>query len=386
MTVHLITSSSGFPNGTAAANRIKMIGLSLTEVGCQFKVYSNSVEYNKLNCTPNGLWNEIKYTYLHGQIKLNTSKIKKLLIYFKGVIRLNKVLQSLNSKDDIIYLYAQSEMFNLYTVLFCKLYKLKVVQEINEWHSELQFSYERFIRNYIMVRYSDGAIVISKEIDNKVKERNKNIKTITVPVLQSPNFNFKKSDKNIKPYCFWMGLINAYIKDVIFIIEGCGVAFSNNIDFDVVLSGPYSMESKNKILETAQRVKFPIENIKFLGYIDEKSLNEHCSNAYFYIIPMWNDQRSQSRFPTKLASFMFVGKPVITAKVGELGQLLTDDDNILFYECADKNSLAKKIVILFKDDILYDSLSQNSKKFALNTFNYKIYGNQLKCFFESFLI
>lgn len=384
MFIHLVTTSTGFPNGTAAANRIKMIAKALKEGGCGVGIYTNSVENNFLNTKVNGLYDDIPFLYLHETVKLNISKIRKIPLIVKGIFLLFQKLARLSKKEDVVYLYSQGDLQNIVIMLFCKFRELKIVQEINEWHSDFRYPYEKTVRLF-MVKYSDGAIIISNEINNRVLDINPKLKTTIIPILQSPSIADKIGPSSDLPYCFWMGLIDGYLKDILFIIEACGKSKENNpLDFNIVLSGPFSQDSKIKIIECANKAKFPINNIILLGYIEEKELNRICANAFFYIIPMWNDQRSNSRFPTKLATFMFFGKPVITCEIGEIGKTLTDKKNVIFYKSGEVDDLSLRINEIFENKELYKVVSENSKIYAFNNFNYKNYSQKLIIFFKEY--
>ena len=261
-----------------------------------------------------------------------------------------------------------------------------MIQEINEWyHNDLNRKLERFIVEGPLVKKSDAAVVISETIERKVLEINPNLKVLRIPVLEdfSKSSLKQENDGPATKYCFWMGDVIGYLHDVVFITKALGEVYKAGISLEFFISGPSNNQSLQQIIETANQYGFPEQNIKLLGYLDEDELNRHCRDAYFFVVPLWDDERSKSRFPTKIASFMQAGKPVISCKLGEISNLLTDRENILFYKEGDCIDLADKIGELVNDKDLYDRISTNSMHFAIEKFNYMSYKNELKQLIES---
>ncbi|MFA6085488.1 glycosyltransferase [Mucilaginibacter sp.] len=388
MNINLITSVTGFPHGTATANRIKMIAKALINQGNHFCVYTNCFLFNKYNTLPKGQYEGIDFLYLHGHTEEINSNLKKLLLFLKGIIRLHHVISKLDPKIDIIYICAQGKIFNVITILLSKLYRIKVIEEINEWnHVVLNRKIEKIINEGPLIKWTDGAIVISNKLDRTIKAIVPNYTTILIPVLEdAEKFNrLTPVKENISQYCFWMGLVDGYLHDILFIIKGLGLAYKNGYNYNFTISGPYNQDSLNKIINNAAEFGYPFQNINLLGYISEDELMNQCKNAHFYIVPLADDIRSQSRFPTKVASYMFCGKPILTSKIGEVGSLLEDYYNVLYYTPDDFNSLSEKIKLLSTNVHLYKTICTNTTKFAINNFDYKIYGNRIHTFFSEIL-
>ena len=386
MNIVLVTDIIDFPNGTAGTMRVKMIGKALLESGCNFSIYTNTLKNNIFNNSASGIDEGIEFKYLHGTTSLDKIKLLKLFLFVKGIFALNRILSSKNKHIDIIYIYSHGSIFNLLTILLCKFYQLRIVQEINEWDTRENKKYlNTFISEGPMVKWSDAALVISKKIKEKVLSLNPDLKVYTLPVLEDPlKFEAHKVDYTThNNYCFWMGQVDGYLNDILLIIKSCSLAYKNGYHFSFVIAGEYSENSLDEITKTASHHGYPISNINLLGYLDEKELLCYCKCAYFYIVPLWNNQKSFYRFPTKLSTFLFCGKPIITCKVGDVGDLLTDNFNVLFYEPGDIQDLNHQITKLFDDSSLYINLCINSKYFANNILNYGKYSKSLHDFFTS---
>jgi glycosyltransferase involved in cell wall biosynthesis len=177
--------------------------------------------------------------------------------------------------------------------------------------------------------------------------------------------------------------VNGYINDVLLILEACAITYRQGHKLDLIISGPCNDASRIRLLNKARELEYPPEKLRLLGYISEEELAGYCRNAFCFIIPLWNSQKSFYRFPTKLASFMFCGRPVLTAQIGEVGEILTDGKDTLFFEPGNATDLAVKIEILFRDPALYEQICMNTRSFAEKQFNYSVYELPLKQFFTT---
>ena len=388
MNIHLITSITGFPNGTAAAKRIKMIAKVFQLSGHYFDVYTNVLVDASLNKSGYGCSEFIRFRYLHGVVNGHKSKIKKAYLFVKGMIALFPVIRKFNSQDDIVYIYSQGTLFNVVTILYCKFFGIKTIQEINEWyHREMNKAFQTWVMEGPMVKWSDAAIVISQSIQEEVLRINPSLPTTIIPVLEDP-LKYELSQQSLSSilkYVFWMGLVDGYFSDVELIVKALAKSQQQSHFYDFYISGPCSAQSKVKLEEIARELGFDFSRIHLLGYIDEEDLLNYCRNSHFFIVPLWDNKRSEARFPTKIATFMFCGKPVITCNVGEIARNLTDNENALFFNVGDESHLAEKIHLLEENPELYNRLCLNSIELARNKFGYANYKDTLNAFVQKLL-
>jgi glycosyltransferase involved in cell wall biosynthesis len=384
MRVNLITNLSGFPYGTATAKRINLVGKSILNSDIEFHVYTNGIQFDPYNTEVKGTHEGIPFEYLHEKsISKRLNKATKIWFFLIGCVNLLGIFRKFDKRIDIVYSYNHGNLFNVYIIFLCKLFKIRIVQEINEWfHNDLNKKLEKRIMEGPLVKHCNGAIVISDAIKKNVLKINSNIKLLKIPVLEDfslTNFDENHLDFDMK-YCFWMGDVNSYLKDVLFIIKACAEVYKSGTSINFYVSGPYNIDAITKIHEIANLHDLPVKNIKMLGYISETELKKYCQEAFLFIVPLWDDERSKSRFPTKIATFMQVGKPVISCGIGEIANLLTDSKNVLLYREGDYYDLAMKIIKLFNDQTLYESISKESYIFASQQFNYLTYSQDLRSF------
>lgn len=387
MNVHLVTSITGFPNGTAAAKRIKMIGKAFQLSGHNFDVYTNTLSDNNLNQSVTGSFEQIKFEYLHKTVKCRNSRFKKIHLFIKGVTSLFFIIQKFNPSVDVVYIYSQGTFFNVITTLYCKFFNVKVIQEINEWyHRELKRPVQTWITENPMIKWSNAAIVISHSIQEEVKKINLLLPTIIIPVLEDPEDYTATHSSPVSTntrYIFWMGLVDGYFSDVEIIIQALALSQKQSQHFDFYVSGPFSEAAKQKAIKIAEDFGYDVSRFHLLGYISEESLMDYCRNAYAFIVPLWNNKRSEARFPTKIATFMFCGRPVLTCNIGEITRNLIDRENALFFNVGDADDLSAKINLLANDQNLYNNICTNALQLARDKFGYENYSDTINSLINS---
>jgi len=388
MHIHLFTDITGFPFGTAAASRIRMIGKSLSLVDVSFTIYTSTIVYNKFNILQYGTFENIEYYYLHNCINLNKSKIIKVLLWFKGVSKMFLIIKSLDSTNDCVYIYSQGRLFNVFAVLFARLFKVKIVQEINEWDYKEQKGFlKKYILKYFMIKKSNGAIAISNNIIEKINEIKDEAKNLLLPVLEDSKIynNYSAEPFDDSKYCFWMGLVDGYWNDIDLLLKAFCITHKAGCFYELKIAGPISQGTTNRIYNTFKSYSIDLKYINILGYITEEDRIRYCKYASFFVVPLWNDDKSSHRFPTKIASFMFSGNPILTCNVGEVGRLLSNEENVIYFNVGDETDLANKIMLLFDNKELRDRIKKNSFDFAVEHFDFRMYSQPLYQFFKQII-
>lgn len=386
MNINLITDIAQFPVGMAPTHRIKMLGQSVIQGGNNFRVFTNTTVHNEFNTEGEGEYQSISFRYLHKRVKISNNRSKRLYFYLLGCIKLFFLIRKMDPAQDIAYIYSQGRMFNYYTILCCRICGIKIVQEINEWsHNDHKSPLKKRLIEGPIIRKSHGALVISAYINKQVLRKNPNIITEIIPVLEDPSRYASAPEQTDAPYCFWTGDVDGYLRDVIAVIEASALAWQAGYHFSLVLAGPCGNESRMRIHEAAEASGYPSEEISVPGFISEERLLDYCKKAYFFALPLWDNERSKARFPNKLAQFMFSGKPVITCRVGEVGRILYGTDSVLFYDAGDIVDFSLNMMHLFSDENRYLELCRLAKKVAGDNFSYLKYSDNLKSFFTMVL-
>lgn len=381
MNIICLTDITGFPNGEATAHRIKMVGKAVISAGANFSLYTtyfNKLSYNnewKGNCEG------IYFEYLHKTTQMNISPAKKIFLIQLAFLRLLILLVKLSRKENVIYSFSHGKLFNLIIIVICKLFRFKIVQEINEWdYNPYKYTFRRFMFKGPMIKWSDGAIIISESIKNNVLEIKKGFPYIKIPILSdceliNPEFN---ENENKVFYGLWVGLLKDYLDDVLLFADALDIINKNSsLNIKGVVCGRFTQKSKEEIYKHINESDFLLK-----GYVSNEELHKLCNEASFFVAPLWKDQKSENRFPTKIATYLLYGKPVITCPVGEVKSYLTDDTNAIFFSCGDCEGLASKISYIYDNKEHARLIGKQGREFAEKNFDYKVYSVPLVRFFE----
>ena len=387
--VNCFCSGITFPNGEATNNRIIMIGKALVSEGIPYKVYINSEgNRNKMNTAPSGKIGQISYHHFNGSMQIGLPKWRRAFnFYLKGFVQTWKKVKELSrDPEQCIYLYSHGSLYNAWVSLLARWHGVKVVQEVNEWTEEVEAKpFVAFIYKKVMFRWAQGAMVISDNIStqvNRYKAPKSRLKTILLPVLADRD-DWAALPKTVAPTFVWCGLIEGYFKDVAFMIKAFAQIHHQYPTHQLVICGKYKLSSLQKVEALCDDLGMPRDRVKLTGFISDEELQNTCLSATALVSPLWDDQRSKARFPTKISGFLFSGRPVLTCDVGEVGKYLTDCENALFFDAGNTEMLAEKMELAIKEPELSNSIGQQGRILALEKFDYRGYGPKLSDYFAS---
>jgi glycosyltransferase involved in cell wall biosynthesis len=366
--VFCICGGFGVPFGTASTKRIKLIGKCLVSNGIPFHVWHigpSSFEENKHKY---GEVDGLTFEYLSPSVRWPSKVFVRIIYYLWGCIQLFFRLFQ-HRRNGVVYVYYQGDFINLWTLLLCRLMKIPAVQEVCEWWpgtADGTFFNEWMYEN-IMFRWSNGAIPISCEIQDRIRLlTGPDYPLCLLPVLVDPAENewlAKKSlsDAPSRPMLVWCGMVDGYKRDVLFLIDAMA-ELKSHVGRNSLLRivGPCTQENRAELLTYASSSNVSAERIDIVGFVSDAQLWNYCTQADALMMPLWNDDRSSTRFPTKLGQYVAAGRPIVTARIGETKHFLTDD-TAMFYPPGDAPGLAQSLDRLLSDPALGVRLAARAK-------------------------
>ena len=121
-----------------------------------------------------------------------------------------------------------------------------------------------------------------------------------------------------------------------------------------------------------------------LGRVPRNQLPSILSIADVLVQPGMPGPFNDYRFPSKLPEYLASGKPVVLPKTN-IGQHLKDNEECLLLEKGDALDIAKKLEILFSDEILRNKIGSGGRKFAERHLNWNRIARKLHSFYLSYL-
>lgn len=391
MNVVCICGGFGFPVGVASSKRILLIGRGLVEEGADFEVLHIGPSAIPENTERSGEVGGVRFKYLSPSVRASKYWWVRVLCYLWGAIALPAALW--RRAPSVVYIYYQGGLMNLWALCCSRILGIIAVQEACEWWPDTpkKSSINSFLYRYVMFRLSSGALVISPGIAERIhKVSTRNYSQIRIPVLVDPFEEQCPRGPEIDLSCksrftlLWCGAVHAYLDDVRFLIDALyRVTSCYKVDAVLRVCGPCDELLKEKLTEYASQRCIDVGHIHFTGFVSDCFLWQYCVNADALVMPLWNDDRSVTRFPTKMGLYVAAGSPIVTAAVGAIPDYLDHEETALFYEPGDSDSLAKSIYRLANERELGKKLSENASRTVLSRLDYRTHGKRLKDWLSS---
>jgi hypothetical protein len=161
-----------------------------------------------------------------------------------------------------------------------------------------------------MFKLATGALVISKTIEERVKERaaevNPHLVIQRVPAIvdayrfaaASPAMA-SRADQSVPSFVY----CSTWLKDVLFLIRVFASVRLNDYGCKLTFVGNSGHQS-GRIMEYAMERGLSAEDIVLAGCVDERALEACYKNAVALLMPLWNDDQSLTRMPNKLGEYL----------------------------------------------------------------------------------
>ena len=120
-----------------------------------------------------------------------------------------------------------------------------------------------------------------------------------------------------------------------------------------------------------------VARVRAVGRVTREALMRLYSEASVCLAPLFDDQRSKARFPTKIAEYAAAARPVVTSSVGEVKRYLEDGNTALIVEPGDAAAFARKIVQVLADPEAAAAIGARARDMAEDLFDYRVHAAKL---------
>lgn len=387
--VYCVCGGFGFPFGTASTKRIRLIGRCLVSSSIPFHVWHlgpSSFEENKNKCGEHG---GLTFEYLSPSVRRPSTFIKRSLYYLWGCILLFFRLLKYR-RHSVVYVYYHGDFINIWSLLLCRLMKIPSVQEACEWWPGTTYSnfFNGWMYRTVMFRWSNGAMPISHEIEDRIQGlAGSDYPVCRVPVLVDPTENNRQLEDGFnrdrpRQVLLWCGMVDGYKRDVLFLIEAMAKLTSPAGQNSLLrIVGPCSESCRLELLAYANSKNIAAERVNIVGFVSDAQLWNYCTQADALLMPLWEDDRSSTRFPTKLGQYLAAGRPIVTARVGEIKYFLTAE-TAMFYPPGETTGLAYSLDLLLNDPALADRLASRAMQEVLPKVDFRSNAQRISQWFR----
>jgi glycosyltransferase involved in cell wall biosynthesis len=209
----------------------------------------------------------------------------------------------------------------------------------------------------MILRNASGALVISKLIEERVREISLRVKrnwpVYRLPVLVdvqrfAVDPSATRHSAQVTDWFVWCGA-EGWITDVLFLVRVLAAARILGYRCRLKIVGSFKERSRKLILDKAAEAGIPSEDVNFAGYVDDFALEEAYRSARALLLPLWNDDRSKTRMPNKLGEYLATGRPVVTCGVGDLTDFLFHGINAYLAEPGSEQNFAQQLISIIRD-------------------------------------
>lgn len=381
----------GFPVG-GSAKRIINVGRALLAAGIGFRVMHCAPSPIALNTERSGTYKGIPFEYTT-DVNRPKSAIGRFLVYLRALGGLTWRLCRLwpERRRTAVYLFVMVGPLILYTGVLCRLLGIAVVQEMNEWFpiGGTLPAFSRWLYRGPMFVLATGVLAISTVIQRHLEQAaaalNPRLLIHHLPsMVDSDRFVTAAPcvDVNLRgsPYFLWCGV--GYPEDVRFLIRVsslvCREGFACRLR---IVSAAFLGWDPEVMRAYAAEQGLPPGAVELLGGVDDLTLASLYKSAAALLLPMWEDEKSRTRVPNKLAEYLGSGRPVVTSAVGDIAAFLLDGTNAYLGRPGSERDFADNMIAVLHDPARASRIGAAGQRICIDRMDYRFQSKKLSRFF-----
>ena len=336
----------------------------------------------------------IAYSYLSGRTVRPEGTAGALVDTVKGIFASIGLLISPSRRPNILVLYTPGLIKFLLPVLVAKLLGIPILTDVCEVRTfSTDIDGKGVIRRLVnsgdsllermLPRISFGLLVISERIREYYLRRGMSAEGMyLLPVLVEPALFDGSSDEPVQELRDSIYLLNSGAfneKDgLAYLVRSVARVRDDHPGLKLVFTGNATEEVQDTILRLAgeQGCKW----IVFTGYLARKQLLGCYQHAAGLLSCRSNSEYANYGFPTKLAEYLAVGRPVVATRVGDVCRYLQDGNTAFLAQPENIEDIAAAIRRLLDDPGSADRVGLRGAEVARRNFNYVNHANAVSRF------
>jgi glycosyltransferase involved in cell wall biosynthesis len=394
-----ICGGYGFPFGSGATQRIVNVGKALQRAGMEFRVLHCGPSPIAANKNVTGVYEGIAYEYTTHTTKRPANRILRDLLYMWGISILIARLIALCSqrRRSSVYIFTHSGPIGVIAAALCRILGISVVQEVNEWWPGSGHPDESRFTNWLyrgpMFSLSTGTLVISTLIEERVRSTAQRLRCPLIiqrtPILTDIN-KFHPLEPGVAylngdvPKFVWCGMFGptGYTDDVAFMIRALAQVLQKGMQCQLTIVGEAPENVRSRVMKCAQ-AHGVTHAVMLTGHIDDDELHALYRSAAGVLLPLYDDDRSRTRMPTKLASYLASGTPVITCAVGDLSLFLSHQRSAYIGPPGDERTFAENMCSVLRDPVTARRIGAAGRSVCAAELHYEVHATRLADFFAA---
>lgn len=377
-----------FPEGDASTNRVYTYAKGLIEN--KLGVYVICFENKYIN-DQQGVTENIKYYHPFGQTERNKHFLIRRWQKFIKYLKTLSLIRELGKEEkiDAILVYTQRLTTHVFAWYLTRITSSKLLMECSE-HPLIHYQQGAFNRSIGLIKLKietnliDGIFCISYFLVDYFKLHGvPEKKLFLIPsTVDTTRFSQNGETPFPHPYIGYFGGLTFYRDNIDILIKAFSSLCNKHPELNLVLGGFCSDNEMKQLRDLIQELNLS-SKITVLEYLPRTEIIKYIVHSKILVMVRARDLETQASFPSKLTEYMATSKPVITVKVGEIPDYLTDGVNSFLIEPGNINELAEKLDYVLNNYDQALTIAQQGKLLTATTFNYNYQAKRIIKFLES---
>lgn len=375
----LIFTSTPFPIGHAATNRILSYCYGLLKNDVSIRVISTSLKSTSLKKVRHIIGDTKRLRFIG--VPFFQTKVTRLIHRWFLYAVYPNLLTVLVKREryNAIILYGPDKYFDNCILRLSKRYSLPALRELNEHPSIALSNVEAevgsaFFQESVMQFYRryDGLLIMTDTILDYMGE----IGLSKDALIKIPQTTILKKNVRISPclklrfkdYLLFTGSLSNKKDGVLNLIKAYDLVRERHLGLGLVITGFGSKEQIRELHQTIEELNLGDLVQVFLN-LSSNDIPSLMKDAKILVSPRPYSLQALYGFPTKVAEYLMAGRPVVTSAFGDLSQHLIDGVNAFVLPSGDIPIIAEAILRVldnYKDAI---RVGIRGKELALEMFD-----------------
>ena len=394
LSIVVLGSWMRFPRGMAATNRVRLVSRALVESGDHVRVLclqASETPPHVENTERTGTHEGVRFEYATWTTLRHKSFLMRRLIaawgWIHGAWRLAR-LRSLGQLD-VVYLWFTDSHPTVRQAAYLALMHVldvPVVCELNERPWSLGKDATALERSWSPLAGVSGVVSISAFLTDwaqvEARRRRRPVEVIEVPILVDVHELSPTVYPAGEPLVVFAGS-PVYDETIRFIFAAMEHVWQSRPECRLVVTGAHPGDPAARWLLTRGLRAGADPRLDVLGYLPREELIRLYARASALLVPLFDDDRSRARFPTKIGEYLASARPIVTTAVGEIPRYFKDDVNAVVCPPGDPATYGQRIVALLNDPDRAASIGHQGRRLAEARFHYGLYSAVLHRGFAS---
>ena len=311
--------------------------------------------------------------YLPGQRRLNRSAMDVF-----DVIRIRRKLYEI--APDVIHSHDQGRY--TYAALTTKYPVVMTISSISSEGFRMKNSLrDRFLRKLSSRLMENRCLGMAKDIiaispyvmQTFSKRTNATFHNIPNPVRDG---FFRLPNNEQRNRLLFAGRV-VPLKGIHVLLEALALIKAQIQDVTLHIAGPILERDYYAKLNNLIRKNNLIDNVVFLGLLNESRLMDEYSKCAIFVLPTFTES-----FSLVSAQALAAGKPVIASDVGGIPSVINDGETGFLVRVDDAESISQKITTLLQDDDLRKMMGEQGRSIAAKRFATDIIARQTRSIYD----